>query len=161
MIVAAGQGDFPKEGLHAAGAAAVARFQSAGRFVVRKERGVVVECGQKTAAIAPKRGAQAFFDPLRARPGACRAQPRFDFGEEGFGFLPSFAAGFLVEFFLAAAFSSGGSGLRRNARVRAMVCSTKASASCVKRSWLARSSCKAGTSAAGTRRLALRPASHA
>jgi hypothetical protein len=134
MIVAAAQGNFPKERLHAAGAHPAAGLQSAQGCVVGKKCPVVVERADKSLPVAPQRRPQALFDPLRLRSGARTAQARFDFAEEGFRFAVTFPAGFFAEFFLAAGASCANSALRRISLVRAMVCSTNASASCAKRS---------------------------
>jgi hypothetical protein len=136
---------------------AITRLQRARRFVIGKTFPVVVESFEQPASVAVQSRAQSLFDPCGGGDAASGAQPRFDFREEGFGFLTSFPAGLVAEFFLAVRLSSGGSVLWRCARLRVTASSIKAAASSVKRRWLASCSSSAGTSAAGTRRLALRP----
>jgi hypothetical protein len=133
VVVGAWQSDLAKEGLDLPRTGAVTGFQRACRFIVWEECRVAVKGLKQSASISQQGRAQTFFEPLWIVSQTLINQARPGFLEESVGFVIALPRGLFAEFFLALVASSRSGAERRNTRVLAMVCSTNASASSVKR----------------------------
>jgi hypothetical protein len=154
------QGDRPEEGFDAAGPAAPECFAAAGQGGIGQQVAVVVERFRNVGAVEQQSGAQPGFDPIGQRSiFAAGAQACPGPGEEGLRLEAPFGLRRLVEFFLPTARSAGSLERILPVRVRAMIKFSRLAINSTKRWWLARSSLRAGASAAGIWRVTLRPSS--